>query len=200
MVPAVALEGVRPHGDAKLIGSPSATGMPRSVPRSHWRSTPIVGGWRLGTRHPSALRDLIESRRRRRPTPTPAHSQEQHVEMSSQLWLRRMTPPVSHGAQPTPETPHRRCAHGVHTARFSTGEFLKQIDHRIASVPWGDPIGDPRPSSRVARRDTQCYVGAMKTITQREFRNNSAAVMDAVEAGETYHITRNGTEVAELRP
>jgi prevent-host-death family protein len=40
----------------------------------------------------------------------------------------------------------------------------------------------------------------MKTITQREFRNNSAAIMDAVEAGETYHITRNGTEVAELRP
>lgn len=40
----------------------------------------------------------------------------------------------------------------------------------------------------------------MKTITQREFRNNSAAVMDAVEAGETYHITRNGMEVAELRP
>lgn len=24
--------------------------------------------------------------------------------------------------------------------------------------------------------------------------------MDAVEAGETFHITRNGTEVAELRP
>jgi prevent-host-death family protein len=40
----------------------------------------------------------------------------------------------------------------------------------------------------------------VKTITQREFRNNSAAVMDAVEAGEVYHITRNGTEVAELRP
>jgi prevent-host-death family protein len=40
----------------------------------------------------------------------------------------------------------------------------------------------------------------MKIITQRELRNNSAAVMNAVEAGETYHITRNGTEVAELRP
>lgn len=40
----------------------------------------------------------------------------------------------------------------------------------------------------------------MRTISQREFRNNSAAVMDAVEAGETYHITRNGIEVAELRP
>jgi len=37
-------------------------------------------------------------------------------------------------------------------------------------------------------------------ITQREFRNNSAAVMDAVEAGETYHVTRNGVEIAELRP
>ena len=40
----------------------------------------------------------------------------------------------------------------------------------------------------------------MKTITQRELRNNSAAVMDAVEAGEAYHITRNGVEIAELRP
>ncbi|TCC44531.1 type II toxin-antitoxin system Phd/YefM family antitoxin [Kribbella capetownensis] len=40
----------------------------------------------------------------------------------------------------------------------------------------------------------------MKIITQREFRNHSAAVMDAVEAGVIYHITRNGTEVAELRP
>lgn len=40
----------------------------------------------------------------------------------------------------------------------------------------------------------------MKTISQRELRNNSAAVMDAVEAGETYLVTRNGVEVAELRP
>ncbi|MFJ2898085.1 type II toxin-antitoxin system Phd/YefM family antitoxin [Streptomyces sp. NPDC087218] len=40
----------------------------------------------------------------------------------------------------------------------------------------------------------------MKTITQREFRNNSAEVMNAVEAGEVFHITRNGIEVAELRP
>jgi prevent-host-death family protein len=52
----------------------------------------------------------------------------------------------------------------------------------------------------VAYRDTRGYTSGMKTITQREFRNDSAAVMDAVEAGEIYHITRNGTEVAELRP
>lgn len=52
----------------------------------------------------------------------------------------------------------------------------------------------------VAYRDTWSYNHDVKIITQREFRNNSAAVMDAVESGETYHITRNGTEVAELRP
>ncbi|WP_033262964.1 type II toxin-antitoxin system Phd/YefM family antitoxin [Amycolatopsis vancoresmycina] len=40
----------------------------------------------------------------------------------------------------------------------------------------------------------------MNVISQREFRNNSAAIMDAVEAGETYHVTRNGVEIAELRP
>jgi prevent-host-death family protein len=40
----------------------------------------------------------------------------------------------------------------------------------------------------------------VKTITQRELRNSSAAVMDAVEAGETYLITRSGVEIAELRP
>ncbi|MDQ0986211.1 type II toxin-antitoxin system Phd/YefM family antitoxin [Streptomyces sp. V2I9] len=40
----------------------------------------------------------------------------------------------------------------------------------------------------------------MRTITQREFRNRSAEVMDAVEGGETFRVTRNGMEVAELRP
>ena len=40
----------------------------------------------------------------------------------------------------------------------------------------------------------------IRTITQRELRNENAAVMDAVEAGETIVVTRNGTAVAELRP
>jgi prevent-host-death family protein len=53
---------------------------------------------------------------------------------------------------------------------------------------------------RVAHGATPGYTGGVKVITQREFRNNSAAVMDAVEAGETYHVSRNGVEVAELRP
>jgi antitoxin (DNA-binding transcriptional repressor) of toxin-antitoxin stability system len=40
----------------------------------------------------------------------------------------------------------------------------------------------------------------MKVITQRELAARSKAVLDDVEAGEIYHVTRNGTEIAEVRP
>lgn len=40
----------------------------------------------------------------------------------------------------------------------------------------------------------------MKTITQREFRNQSAAIMDSVERGESFRVTRRGVPVAEVRP
>lgn len=39
-----------------------------------------------------------------------------------------------------------------------------------------------------------------RTITQRELRNQSAAVLREVEAGRTIVVTRNGTPVGELRP
>jgi prevent-host-death family protein len=39
-----------------------------------------------------------------------------------------------------------------------------------------------------------------RMITQRELRNDSAAVLREVEAGRTLVVTRNGTPVAELRP
>lgn len=39
-----------------------------------------------------------------------------------------------------------------------------------------------------------------RTISQRELRNDSAAVLREVESGETLVITRNGTPIAELRP
>ncbi|MGA3184568.1 MAG: type II toxin-antitoxin system prevent-host-death family antitoxin [Candidatus Dormibacteria bacterium] len=38
------------------------------------------------------------------------------------------------------------------------------------------------------------------TIPQRELRNQNAAIIAAVSAGESFVITRNGTPVAELRP
>ncbi|GGK59643.1 type II toxin-antitoxin system Phd/YefM family antitoxin [Nocardia camponoti] len=39
-----------------------------------------------------------------------------------------------------------------------------------------------------------------RSITQAELRNGSAGVMDALEAGEDFIITRNGRPVGELRP
>ncbi len=38
------------------------------------------------------------------------------------------------------------------------------------------------------------------TITQRELRNESGAVLREVEAGRTIIVSRNGTPVGELRP
>ena len=40
----------------------------------------------------------------------------------------------------------------------------------------------------------------MRTITQRELRNESAAILRDVQAGQSIIVTRNGTPVAELRP
>jgi prevent-host-death family protein len=46
-----------------------------------------------------------------------------------------------------------------------------------------------------------CYIlPVSRIINQRELRNQSAAVLREVEAGETIVVTRNGTPVAELRP
>jgi prevent-host-death family protein len=39
-----------------------------------------------------------------------------------------------------------------------------------------------------------------RVISQRELRNDSAAVLREVQAGQTVIVTRNGTPVAELRP
>jgi prevent-host-death family protein len=39
-----------------------------------------------------------------------------------------------------------------------------------------------------------------RTIPQRELRNDNAKVIEAVTAGETFIVTRNGEPVAELRP
>lgn len=39
-----------------------------------------------------------------------------------------------------------------------------------------------------------------RMITQRELRNDSAAVLREVAAGHTLVVTRNGTPIAEIRP
>lgn len=49
-----------------------------------------------------------------------------------------------------------------------------------------------------------CYAGLhsmnMRTISQRELRNDNAAVVRGVVEGETYVITRHGVPVARLVP
>lgn len=51
---------------------------------------------------------------------------------------------------------------------------------------------------------TKCYICYIlrvnRIITQRELRNQSAAVLREVQAGRTIVVTRNGAPVAELRP
>ena len=42
--------------------------------------------------------------------------------------------------------------------------------------------------------------GMARSITQRELRNDSAAILREVQAGHTLIVTRNGMPVAELRP
>jgi prevent-host-death family protein len=40
----------------------------------------------------------------------------------------------------------------------------------------------------------------VREITQRELRNESGAVMRALDDGESFVVTRNGEPVGELRP
>ena len=47
---------------------------------------------------------------------------------------------------------------------------------------------------------TTCYIAVVKTISQRELRNDNAQVMRGVEEGETYTVTRRGVPVARLSP
>lgn len=39
-----------------------------------------------------------------------------------------------------------------------------------------------------------------RTISQRELRNDSGAIMRALDRGESFVVTRNGVPVGELRP
>ncbi len=53
----------------------------------------------------------------------------------------------------------------------------------------------------LATKCYNCYTHRMsRTISQRELRNDSAAVLRAVQAGESFLVARNGLPVAELRP
>ena len=74
--------------------------------------------------------------------------------------------------------------------------------HQINNLRASDECLISRDKALLLRCATSATVSAMKSrvITQRELRNQSAAVLREVEAGRTIVVTRNGTPVGELRP
>ena len=45
-----------------------------------------------------------------------------------------------------------------------------------------------------------CYIALVKELTQRELRNDSGEIMRALDAGDSFVVTRNGVPVGELTP
>src|ERR1700719_1747352 len=63
--------------------------------------------------------------------------------------------------------------------------------------------GCSRPSQPVALDSTRCYAGGMSgqpEITQRSLRIKSREIMDAVEHGQSFTVTRDGHRIGELIP
>lgn len=54
----------------------------------------------------------------------------------------------------------------------------------------------------IAPRSTWCYGGDMSgsEITQRDLRSRSREIMDAVEHGQSFTVTRDGHQIGELIP
>lgn len=54
----------------------------------------------------------------------------------------------------------------------------------------------------MSTRSTQCYTVNMSTpeITQRDLRSKSREIMDAVEHGQSFTVTRDGHQIGELVP
>lgn len=55
----------------------------------------------------------------------------------------------------------------------------------------------------MAPGSTGCYhqaMGALESVSQRDLRLRSKEIMDGVEAGRSYAVTRDGREIAELIP
>lgn len=57
------------------------------------------------------------------------------------------------------------------------------------------------PTGGVVRRATEYYAVTMSgEISQRDLRMRSREIMDAVERGESFTVTRDGHEIGELIP
>lgn len=60
-----------------------------------------------------------------------------------------------------------------------------------------------KPAAHPCLGGTWCYsvlMGAAREISQRDLRMRSREIMDAVERGESFTVTRDGREIGELIP
>jgi prevent-host-death family protein len=82
---------------------------------------------------------------------------------------------------------------------LDTDAVASIVEEHLAR-PGPLPGGRAR-AHRLPRPDaTRCYAGQVRTISQRELRNDNAVVIRAVEQGETFTVTRRGVPVARLAP
>lgn len=91
------------------------------------------------------------------------------------------------------------------SAAYVDGSARLRHRNDVLDVLAGHPEATKGPSAprraAVAHRSSHRYDRFMsRTIPQRALRNDNAQVIDAVVAGETLVVTRNGVAVAELRP
>lgn len=76
---------------------------------------------------------------------------------------------------------------------WSRGTEAQPFD-RLRDLVWGSGIGV---ATDVLR---ERYARCMRTISQRELRNDSGQVLREVEQGEELTVTRRGTPVARIVP
>jgi len=70
-------------------------------------------------------------------------------------------------------------------------------------MPVFERCGPLRPQQPVALDSTRCYPGGVSgqpEITQRDLRIKSREIMDAVEHGQSFTVTRDGHRIGELIP
>jgi prevent-host-death family protein len=93
--------------------------------------------------------------------------------------------------------PRYRAAFGVadHGGRHSCSDA-------VPSVPVYDPGRVVGGHSAGVTRSTRCYTVnmSMPEITQRDLRSKSREIMDAVEHGQSFTVTRDGHQIGELIP
>ncbi len=76
----------------------------------------------------------------------------------------------------------------------------RPLSHRETGIIQLIARGMPQSLELLQSATCATFICMTRIITQRELRNQSAAVLREVEAGRTIVVTRNGTPIAELRP